>query len=162
MDAILRQQIEAARKLPMKDLKLRYRELFGEDSPSSNRQHLFRRVAWRLQARAEGELSERARHRAMELAQDVELRLRAPRQFWNELKADDGEQSVQRDPRLPPVGTSLSRIYRDQTITVTVLPEGFGYAGGIYRSLSAIAYRVTGTRWNGLLFFGLIKRSGRS
>ena len=145
------------------ELKLRYRELFGEDSPSGNRQHLFRRVAWRLQAQAAGGLSERARERSTQLAQEVELRLRAPREFWNELSvANTGERDAGRDPRVPPIGTSVSRIYQGQTITATVLPEGFGYAGRIYRSLSAIACHVTGTRWNGLLFFGLIQRNGRN
>jgi len=65
MDATLQQEIESLAQTQMKDLKLRYRELFGEESPSWNHQHLFRRVAWRLQAREAGELSERARVRAV-------------------------------------------------------------------------------------------------
>src|SRR5437763_1361393 len=48
-----------------------YRELFGEESRSSNHAHLFRRIAWRLQAKAQGDLSERARKRALELAEDA-------------------------------------------------------------------------------------------
>ena len=76
MDEELRREIEGLRKLKMKELKARYHELFGEASPSSNRAHLFRRVAWRLQARAEGGLSERARERAAQLADDADLRLR--------------------------------------------------------------------------------------
>ncbi len=57
MDEGLRREIEALRKLKTKELKTRYHELFGETSPSSNHAHLFRRVAWRLQARAEGDLN---------------------------------------------------------------------------------------------------------
>jgi predicted metal-dependent hydrolase len=82
MDEPLRLEIERLRKLKTKALKARYREVFGEAAPSSNHAHLFRRVAWRLQARAEGDLSERARERAAELANDADVRLRAPRQFW--------------------------------------------------------------------------------
>ena len=81
MDDATRETIEGLRKLKVTQLKDRYRELFGEESPSSNRQHLFRRVAWRLQARAEGMLSERAYQRAAEIADDAHLRLRAPASF---------------------------------------------------------------------------------
>ena len=158
MDANLRQEIENLRTLKIKDLKLRYRELFGEESPSSNYQHLFRRLAWRLQARAEGDLSERARQRAAVLAEDVDLRLRAPRRFWKELSTGTNTESVAlRDPRLPAPGTILQRKYQDAIVTVTVREEGFEYNNRNYASLSAIAQHVTGTRWNGYLFFGLMR-----
>ena len=55
MDEVLRQEIAKLRQSKVKELRVRYRELFGEESPSSNRMHLFRRVAWRLQAREAGE-----------------------------------------------------------------------------------------------------------
>jgi hypothetical protein len=151
-------QIEGLRKLKTKALKARYRELFGEESRSSNQAHLFRRIAWRLQARAEGDLSERARKRILELANDDDLRLRAPRSFWH--SAGLGADPT-RDPRLPPAGTVLKRVYGRRTIEVTVLERGFEYQGKAYGSLSLIAQRVTGTRWNGYLFFGLQKEHGR-
>jgi hypothetical protein len=56
---------------------------------------------------------------------------------------------------LQPAGTALERIYRGQILRVTVLANGFDYHGKHYASLSAIAHRVTGTRWNGFHFFGL-------
>ena len=59
------------------------------------------------------------------------------------------------DRRIPPPGTLLSREFRGQTISVKVLAHGFEYLGRDYRSLSAIAAEVTGTRQNGLAFFGL-------
>jgi hypothetical protein len=116
-------------------------------------------VAWRLQARAEGELSQRARQRAVQLADDTDLRCRAPRQFWEDLQqAQTGEAAGgKRDPRLPPAGSLLQRVYRGQTVEVKVLDDGFEYQGRPYTSLSAIAARVTGTRWNGYGFFGLLK-----
>jgi hypothetical protein len=157
MDETLRQEIESLRKLKCKELKLRYRQVFGEESPSSNQQHLFRRIAWRLQARSEGDLSERAKQRAVELAQDVDLRLRAPRRFWDQLKSANDVAESQRDDRLPRAGTIIERVYRGRSISVTVLDAGFSYDGKTYRSLSAIAYHVTGTRWNGFLFFQLTK-----
>ncbi|MGI9071901.1 MAG: DUF2924 domain-containing protein [Bryobacteraceae bacterium] len=153
MDQALGMEIESLRRLKTKELKARYRDLFGEESPSSNRAHLFRRVAWRLQANAAGDLSEQARERASAVAQDADLRLRGPRHFWREIDAH--RESENRDPRLPPAGSVLERSYRAQPIRVTVTAHGFAYCGKKYASLSAIAYRVTGTRWNGFHFFGL-------
>jgi Protein of unknown function (DUF2924) len=103
-------------------------------------------------------LSARARKRIVELADDHDLRWRAPRSFWHSavLGADP-----QRDPRLPPAGTVLKRVYGQRTIEVTVLEHGFEYQGQPFASLSLIAQRVTGTRWNGYLFFGLQNEHGR-
>jgi DUF2924 family protein len=158
VDRTTAMEIEGLRKLKTKALKMRYRELFGEESRSSNHAHLFRRIAWRLQARAEGDLSERARKRMLELADDQELRLRAPRAFWHSVGLGPDPT---RDPRLPPAGTVLKRVYGQRTMEVTVLERGFEYQGQQYGSLSLIAQRVTGTRWNGYLFFGLEKEQGR-
>jgi hypothetical protein len=158
MNSELRSEIEGLRQLKTRELQVRYRELFGEASPSSNPTHLFRRIAWRLQARAQGGLSERARQRATQLAADVDLRLRAPQQFWQDLLR--GSMSLQpvsghRDPRLPTAGSVITRAYQGRSIAVTVLENGFEYEGRSYGSLSAIAYTATGTRWNGFLFFRL-------
>ena len=71
--------IEALQDLKIPALKKRYRELFGEESKSSNKQFLFRRIAYRLQANAEGDLNERARRRAADIADDRDLRVRAPK-----------------------------------------------------------------------------------
>jgi hypothetical protein len=157
MTEALTMEIESLRKLKTKALKARYRELFGEESRSSNQAHLFRRIAWRLQANAEGDLSERARKRAAEVAEEAALRLRAPRRFWHADGTVGLEPRPARDVRLPPAGTVLKRVYGERTIEVTVLTTGFEYLGKQYRSLSLIAQRVTGTRWNGFHFFGLRK-----
>src|SRR3954454_3762030 len=121
MREALAMPIEGLRKLKTKALKVRYRELFGEESRSSNHGHLFRRIAWRLQANAEVGLSERARRRAAELANDADLRLRAPRRFWHADGSVGLEPGPARDPRLLPVGTVLKRVYGERTIEVTVL-----------------------------------------
>jgi DUF2924 family protein len=160
MDPQLEKEIERLRRSKVKELQVRYRELFGEDSPSSNRAHLFRRIAWRLQARGAGELSDRARQRAIELADDAELRRRAPRSFWRAVEGREGA-STPRDPRLPEAGSQLTRTYQQRTIEVRVLETGFEYNGTVYSSLSAIARQVTGTRWNGFLFFGIDKAACR-
>lgn len=155
MNDAVKTEIEVLRKVTVKVLKTRYRELFGEDSASSNHAHLFRRIAWRLQAAAEGDLTERARQRAAELAADVDLRLRAPRKFWGELGT--GGSVSHRDHRLPSIGTLVTREYQGRSISAKVLETGFEYDGRRYESLSSIAYEVTGTRWNGFDFFRLRK-----
>src|SRR5713101_435496 len=156
MNDAVRNEIENLRKERTKALKARYRELFGEESHSSNHAHLFRRIAWRLQALAEGDLSERARQRAVDLAVDVDIRLRAPRQFWG-LATPTG-QTAARDNRLPPPGTVLTRHFQGRSIRAKVIADGFEYEGRKYDSLSSIALKVTGTRWNGFTFFGLTRR----
>lgn len=163
MDAAVFGAIEDLRKMKMGALRAKYREVFGEDSRSSNRQFLFRRVAWRLQARAEGDLSERARRRALEIVDDADLRIRAPEGFFVQSDSDGATRpqarvGAQRDRRLPCPGTLLTRQFENRRIVVKVLEDGFEYQSQRYRSLSAIAREVTGTRWNGLLFFGLAER----
>ena len=146
VDDAVGMEIESLRNLKTSELRTRYRDVFGEASPSFNRAHLFRRIAWRLQAEAEQDLSERARRRAAQLANDSDLRLRAPRSFWGEVERNGEPRN--RDPRLPPAGTALERVYQGQIIRVTVLASDFEYHGKHYASLSAIAHRITGTRWN--------------
>ena len=84
------------------------------------------------------------------------LKIQVPR-VW----AGSGATSVptsRRDRRLPLAGTVLRRVYREGAVEVKVLAEGFEYEGQRYESLSAVARAITGTRWNGLLFFGLTGR----
>ena len=73
--------IEELRRLNIPALRRKYHELFGEQSKSSHNKFLFRRIAWRLQANAEGGLSDRARRRAAEIADDSDLRTRAAREL---------------------------------------------------------------------------------
>jgi DUF2924 family protein len=114
-----------------------------------------------LQANGEGDLSERARRRATEVADDRDLRIRAPKEFL--ARPGSGFWMVDRtrppkDSRLPTPGTLLTRRLGDRQIVVKVPADGFEYESHRYRSLSAIAREATGTRWNGLLFFGLTER----
>jgi hypothetical protein len=156
----IQQEIAALRRMTVKDLRKRHLELFGEDNRSGNRRYLFRRIAWRLQALAEGDLSERARQRAQELARDADLRSRAPKELDMapapaDLKTVTGKVALSRDERLPMPGTVLKRVFKGHEYHVTVLPNGFEYDGQAYRSLSAVAHAITGSHWNGWLFFGL-------
>src|SRR4051795_13142112 len=79
MPVNVRLEVHALQRLSVADLRARFAELFGEPTRATNRIWLIRRLAWRLQALAEGDLSERARRRAAELANDADLRLLPPR-----------------------------------------------------------------------------------
>jgi hypothetical protein len=163
MDPAVVAAIDELRGFKVVALKRKYLELFGEETRSSNKQFLFRRIAWRLQADVEGDLSERARRRAAEIVEDGDLRVRAPKGFSFENAPAGRPQAIdrshpKRDWRLPSPGALLTRRLEDRQIVVKVLEEGFEYESRRYRSLSAIAREVTGTRWNGLLFFGLAER----
>ena len=163
MDRAVVAAVEELARLKVVELKIKYLEVFGETSKSSNRDFLFRRIAWRLQANAAGDLSERARQRATEIADEADLRTRAPRGFLagNVVRSPAiqiARSRPQKDWRLPAPGTLLTRRLDDRQIVVKVLEDGFEYDSRCFRSLSAIAREVTGTRWNGLLFFGLAER----
>ena len=158
MDTSLLKQVEDLRMAPMASVRQKYRELFGEEPRSRHRDSLFRRVAWRLQAQAEGGLSERARERAFEIANDHDMRALPPRRPRGSQADPVLMCSAPRlDRRIPPFGTVLRREYGGQTLAVKVLPNGFEHQSRLYRSLSSIASEITGTRWNGLAFFGLTR-----
>jgi hypothetical protein len=118
-------------------------------------------MAWPLQAQALGGLSERAQRRAGELAEEAVLRLRAPRPFWREDGSVGRAAAPARDERLPPIGTVLQRNYRRRNDRSGSAREGLWVSRPGLRSLSQLAQRITGTRWNGYAFFGLPK-AGRS
>jgi hypothetical protein len=163
MDRAVITAIEGLAKLNVADLKIHYLQIFGEASQSTNKDFLFRRIAWRLQATAAGDLTERARRQAVEIVRDADLRSRGPVGFLAQTGTTSfpailDRSQPQRDWRLPEPGTVLTRRLTDRHIVVKVLEQGFEYESRRYRSLSAIAREVTGTRWNGLLFFGLAER----
>ena len=150
--------IEQLNHLNLAQLRVRYREVFGEEARTGHRLHLVRRIAWRLQVQAQGDLSERARRRALEIAEDADLKTQVPA-HWKGRAPSLPRQSRKPDQsRIPPAGSLLQRVYQERTVVVQVLAEGFEHEGQHYASLSAVARAITGTRWNGLLFFGLTQR----
>ena len=155
--------LAALKKMTAKELREEYRKLFGEESRSGNRQWLFRRCAWRLQSLAEGGLSERALDRARQLVRDVDIRMIPPAGWDTQSPSTTpiSRATVRKhilrnlDARLPMPGTKLTRTFKGHEYQVEVLDNGFEYDGEVYRSLSAVAHTITGSHWNGYLFFGL-------
>lgn len=161
MEAKLFHEIQGLSRMTVGELRDKYVEVFGEQSRSFHKDFLRKRIAWRIQALAEGGLSERARRRAAELANDADLRIRTPRKpveagmIQEKARTTTSRIPSGRDPRLPMPGTILAREYQGRDIVVKVLDNDFEFEGRRYKSLSAIAREVTGTKWNGFLFFGI-------
>ncbi|WP_425619080.1 DUF2924 domain-containing protein [Anatilimnocola sp. NA78] len=156
-------EVTAMQRMTVDELRGKFAEVFGEATTGRNKEWLIKRIAWRMQANAEGGLSERARRRAMELANDADLRVTAPRQRRSIDGADERTKTVPAKiaaaTHLLP-GTMLKRDYKGRTIRVIVLDDGFECEGERYKSLTAVAKAVTGKHWNGFHFFGLREKAG--
>lgn len=145
-----------------------HRELFGADHTIANCQHLRRKIAWNLQAAKEGGLPESVRQYAIAIARGTQLRLRISENASRRRAGVALDQTVTtnviqtRDARLPMPGCLIVKNYKTQTVVVKVLANGFEYDGRRFPSLSAIATEITGTRWNGIAFFGLQKETRRA
>jgi len=148
-------EIAALEQMTVGQLQQRYVEVFGEPVRSRHKQYLIRRIAWRLQANAEGGLSERALRRAEELANVADVRVTPPRAATGAPTHTSTPPASATDRRLPPAGTAIRRRYKGRTISVIVLPNGFDYDGERYKSLSAVAKAVTGSHMNGFRFFNI-------
>ena len=153
-------EVARLRRMTVVELRGEYAEVTGEETRSRHKEYLVRRIAWRLQANAEGGLSQRARKRAAELARGADVRLTAPRETPLPLSGPTTVAAIHfsQDNRLPMPGAVITRQYKGQTIEVRVLPDGFEYEGDVYRTLSAVAKVVTGTHWNGYHFFRLARK----
>ena len=129
------------------ELKEQWKSLFGTAPPPFNRRYLESRIAYRIQELAYGGLK-----------QATIKRLEA---IGDELDGGDRSKSAKRVGLRPIVGTRLLREWKGVEHIVTVKTDGFEYEGRLYKTLSPIAREITGTRWNGWLFFGL-KNSRKS
>ena len=150
---------ETLKQLGMNDLRARYAKVFGETTRAGNREFLIKRILWRMQSKAEGTLSERAIRRAEELADEAYLRTTIPK-----MPRACGQEIVVDAPLstgLPMAGTVITRQYKGRTIQVTVLRDGYEYEGEAYASLTAVAKAVTGSHWNGNLFFKIAQTRRR-
>ena len=167
MSTDIQAEIDALPSLSTGELAQRYAELHGRPCRTRHRAYLIRKIAWRLQTNREGDLSERARRRASDLANDADVRVMAPKtmlcppQYGTAVTTTkpapthNGKQAT--DPRLPSPGSAIVRTYKGRSHRVVVLEDGrgFEYEGERYRTLSAVARRITGSHINGFRFFRL-------
>jgi len=137
-------RIAALKTTPTAKLKEQWTALFEAPPPPYNRRFLESRLAYRIQELAYGGLKPETVRRLEQLGEQL----------------DGGNIAVRRvrGSDVPIAGTRLIREYQSVEHTVTVMADGYEWQGRPYKSLSAIARAITGTRWNGLLFFGLKNR----
>lgn len=143
VDSVLA-QLAALKTAPIGELKARWRELFDTEPPPYNRRFLEHRLGYRIQELAYGGLKPETIERLDALADELDGKLSRRRRIENK----------------PISGTRLIREWKGVEHQVTVRDEDFDYQGRPYKSLSAIARAITGTRWNGLVFFGLKNQKG--
>ena len=139
-------RIAALKTMPTPDLQAKWRELFETEPPRRNRGYLESRIAYRIQELEHGGLAPATVARLEALGET----------------RDGGDPKVRKrrvDDR-PVAGTRLIREYQGVEHCATVLADGYEYQGRPYKSLSAVARAITGTRWNGPLFFGLRNSGG--
>ena len=137
-------RLAALKAMSVNDLKTEWQTLFGAPAPNNSRPFLESRLAYRIQELTYGGPDKQTRRLLDLLADEVEGTLTRKAQIA--------------DPRNPVVGTKLIREWDGTAHTVTVLKDGFDWGGQRYKSLSAVARAITGTRWNGYRFFGLRER----
>jgi hypothetical protein len=155
-------EVAQMQRMTVGELQEKFAQVCGEQPRSRNKQWMIKRLAWKLQAREYGGMSELALRRAAEIANSCDLsdlRLTAPRESKTSKSVPTpAVVPTVLDKRLPMPGTLLCRTYKGRTIRVKVVVDGFEFEGERFKSLSAVAKRVTGTHWNGYHFFGLAKK----
>jgi hypothetical protein len=151
MEATMTTQISKLQRMGLKELREKYREVFGKPTKSRNAKQLFAQIARRMQ---EGE------PKGPTVTAKFERKRKTRSRRVAKPKAKKGTRSKrqhrepgQRDPRLPKPGTTITREYKGKKLLVRVLDEGFEYRGKPYRSLSALAKQITGQIVNGFAWF---------
>ena len=137
-------RLAALKAMSVNELKTEWQAMFDAPAPNNSRTFLESRLAYRIQELTYGGPDKQTRRLLDLLADEVEGTLTRKAQIA--------------DLRNPVVGTKLIREWDGTAHTVTVLKDGFDWGGQRYKSLSAVARAITGTRWNGYRFFGLRER----
>jgi hypothetical protein len=142
-------RLAALKTTPTPELRKQWRDLFETEPPLYNRRYLESRLAYRIQELAYGGLKPETVARLEALGEEL-------------YGSGKGTRRRARFADLPVAGTRLIREWQGVEHTVTVRDDGFEWQGRPYKSLSAIARAITGTRWNGWVFFGLRNQRSRS
>lgn len=145
LDETVLSRLAALKTLSVKELKAEWEKLIGTAAPNNSRAFLELRIAYRIQELSYGGPDRETRRMLDLLADEVEGHNRRKHQIA--------------DPRNPVVGTKLIRKWDGVEHTIIVLKDGFDWKGRRFKSLSAVAREITGTRWNGYRFFGLRERT---
>lgn len=154
MAELLAERIRSLGRMSQEELRGQYQRLFGKEPPSGYKRFLWKRIAYRLQERDLGGLPPNLQRQLDREAAALPLkenpfRQRGPRP----IRTSRGQ--AKRDRRLPMPGTVIQRPYKGEVCEVKVLDRGLEYQGKTFGTLTAVAQEITGSHWNGFLFFGL-------
>jgi hypothetical protein len=152
--AAISEQIEALKTANVNELTEHFKRLFGQSTTPRNRSFLIRQLTYKIQELELGGVS-----------LDVKDRIQKLIEFYDPInkiaiKTDSKNAGQSHDARLPMPGSFITKTYKGKRLQVKVLESGFEYESVHYQNLSAVAKAITGSHWNGFLFFG-VKRNGR-
>jgi len=157
MEENISEEIQGLRSATLPKIQKRYNELFNvAEAPCANKPYLIKKIAYKLQEMASGGLSDETKMQIIDLIEKYDpINNKALRP--QVISAGKNVVSIpfMRDKRLPIPGTVIYKKYKDQDVHVKVLDKGFEYKDKYYRSLSAVAFELTGAHWNGFSFFNL-------
>ena len=131
-------RIMALQDKKKEELKELWKKMFDHVPAISSREHMIAKIAYRIQELAYGGVDEATKSKIQAAAKEIKRpKATCSKKFR------------------PMIGTKIMKEYRGNVIEVLVVHDGFSYAGEVYKSLSSIATKITGTKWNGLRFFGV-------
>lgn len=135
-------QITKLQKMTAQELDNVWRTMFDHEPEVNSRKHIIGKIAYRIQELAYGALDAETEDKIKACAKETQRK--------------NAAQITQKSKKFSPqIGTVISKKYHDKIHEVMVVKEGFAYDGNVYKSLSAIAMKITGTKWNGLKFFNV-------
>ena len=141
-------QLAALQDMPLTELQEKWRDLYGTEPPNFQPQFMKKRLAYRIQELFYGGLSQEAQDKLAEAAENDSMA--------NLVRRENKVKDAYRSGKILP-GTRLLREWNGNKYEVVAKEKGFEYDGRDFRSLSAVAFEITGTKWNGPVFFGLRK-----
>lgn len=148
MDTAILAEILALKNATLEEMRAKYAELHGgKQALNICRTELWKKLAYKIQEREYGGLSEEAESVKNRLIKDLDP--------INNKPLHSNDWNPHRDKRLPIPGTVITKVYKGKTFQVKVLEKGFDCNGHLYKSLGAVARAITGAHWSGYLFFNL-------
>lgn len=141
-DLTVIKQITKLQSIPFQELDNIWRTMFDHEPEVNSRKYIIGKIAYRIQELAYGALETETEDKIKACAKETQRNVITPK--------------TQKSKKFhPAIGTIIVKKYHDKMHEVMVVNEGFSYGGMVYKSLSAVACKITGTKWNGLKFFGV-------
>lgn len=141
-DLTIIKQITKLQSMTAQELDNVWRTMFDHEPEVNSRKYIIGKIAYRIQELAYGALATETEDKIKACAKETQRKSLA---------------SITKNPKKfrPAIGTIIAKKYHNKIHEVMVVNDGFSYGGSVYKSLSAIANKITGTKWNGLKFFGV-------